>query len=68
MYTIATNPAGRFFLRHADHPGLAYAKDASGWVQHVEGAAVEDFTVDTFPSEDAADLFATEEHLYPRRD
>lgn len=66
MYTIATTTSGRFLIRHPIHPGLAWS--GASWVQHCDGQPATDLPVLTFDSEQAAEDYATENYLYPRRD
>ena len=66
MYAVATTTAGRFIIRHPLHPGLAWSGEH--WVQHCDGQPATALPVLTFESEDAADEYATENYLFPRRD
>ena len=68
MYSIAQLDTGEFILRHPKHPGLAWSHEAGDWVPLAGESGSNQFAVQKFATEDAADDYATENYLYPRRD
>jgi hypothetical protein len=68
MYSLTQRADGRFIIRHPQHPGLAWSQEAEDWVLSALADDPRGFSIVTFASEDAADQYATDHNLYPRRD
>lgn len=68
MYSISQRGDGRFIIRHPKHTGLAWSQEAENWVLAALSDDPSGFAIVTFASEDAADQYATDHDLYPRRD
>jgi len=68
MYSVGHTAQGRFYLQHPRQPGLAWSDDAQAWVPLALSGTPQAWDAVTFDSEEAADDFATENYLYPRRE
>lgn len=68
MYSLAVTPQGRYFIRHAKHPGLAWSHDAGDWVQCDEQGHGSIWPVTVYDSEEALEDYVNAYYLYPRRD
>jgi len=68
VYSVRQLPDGRFYLAHPRQPGIAWSSECDSWTTLSPFGSSLGFAVDTFDTEDAADEFATENWLYPRRD
>jgi hypothetical protein len=68
MYSVRATSEGLFYIRHPKHPGLAWSHEAGAWVRHTDAHALDAFGVIRFETEEAADDFATDNYLYPKRD
>ncbi len=68
MYSVGTTPQGRYYLQHPRQPGLAWSEEANAWVPLALSGTPHAWVVAFFESEEAADDYATDNYLYPRRD
>ena len=67
MYSVAATAQGQFYIQHPRQPGLAWSDEAQAWVPYALSGTPNAWIAATFDSEEAADDYATENYLYPRR-